>query len=282
MQQWKKLGQILVEKGLLTPISVSRLLVLSKRQKKRFGWTLEDLGVVTGDELAGALAEQYGLRQVSKLVNYSYTQEVLNTMTLEFALENLIFPLKFEGEKLVLAIADPTDVTVAKNFAANNEYKIELCVACRKDIHDAISKFYLQKEINDLQVNSVLVVDDDALIQTVLRDVLTKHGFRVIIAKDGIEGFKEVIANRPQVVLVDKIMPKFDGFSMLKSIKAIPETRSIPIILISDKLSNEEEENVFNMGFFDYIPKPIKDITLISRVKRAINYYDQMLGISPE
>jgi PleD family two-component response regulator len=68
----------------------------------------------------------------------------------------------------------------------------------------------------------------------------------------------------------------------LKSIKAIPETRSIPIILISDKLSNEEEENVFNMGFFDYIPKPIKDITLISRVKRAINYYDQMLGISPE
>ena len=282
MQQWKKLGQILVEKGLLAPISVPRLLVLSNRQKKRFGWTLEDLGVVTGDELAGALAEQFGLKQVSGLVNYSYSQETLNTITQEFALENSIFPLKLEGKKLLLAIADPTELTVINNFAANNEFLIEYCVASRNEIHKAICKFYLQKQMQDSQDKSVLVVDDDALIQAVLRDVLTTHGFRVIIANDGIEGFKEVIASRPQVVLVDKIMPKFDGFSMLKSIKAIPETRSIPIILISDKLSNEEEANVFNMGFFDYISKPIKDITLVSRVKRAISYYDQVLGISAE
>ena len=282
MQQWKKLGQILVEKGLLTPISVQRLLVLSNRQKKRFGWTLEDLGMVTGDELAGALAEQFGLRQVSKLVNYSYTQETLSTFTQEFALENLIFPLKLEGQKLLLAIADPTDLKVVNNFAANNEYIIELCVASRNEIHKAICKFYLQKQMQDLQENTILVVDDDVLIQTVLRDVLTAHGFRVIIANDGIEGFKEVIASRPRVVLVDKIMPKLDGFSMLKAINAIPETRLIPIILISDKLSNDEEANVFNMGFFDYISKPIKDITLVSRVNRAINYYDQILGISPE
>ncbi|GFE61846.1 response regulator [Geobacter sp. AOG2] len=275
MQPWKKLGQILVERGILTALSVERVLAVSKRQQKRFGWTLEDLGLVTGDELAGALAEQYGLKQVSNLANYSYSQEALGAITAEFALQNLIFPLKLEGGKLALAVADPTDMKVVDNFAMNSGLQVLPCVACRKHIYEAISKFYLGKNVQESKQTTVLVVDDDVLTQTVLRDLLAKQGYRVVIANDGMEGFKEVIANKPHIIIVDKVMPKLDGFALLKSLKVIPEIRSIPVILVSDKMTDEDEAQVFSMGFFDYVPKPIKEITLVSRVKRALNHADQ-------
>lgn len=276
MEQRKKLGQILVEKGILTTLSVERLLAVSKRQQKRFGWTLEDLGLVTGDELAGALAQQYGLKLVSNLTNYTYGHGLLDTITAEFALQNLIFPLKLEGGRLALAIADPTDMKVIDNFAVNSGLQVIPCVACRKNIYEAISKFYLGKDVQESKQITVLVVDDDVLTQTILRDILVKHGYRIVIANDGMEGFKEVIANKPHIIIVDKVMPKLDGFAMLKSIKVIPEIRSIPVILISDKMSDEDEAKVFTMGFFDYVPKPIKEITLVSRVKRALSHFGNL------
>jgi len=279
MQPWKKLGQILVERGIVTPLTVERVLAIAKRQQKRFGWTLEDLGLVTGDELAGALAQQYGLKQVSNLANYSYGQEALGAITAEFALQHLLFPLRLEGDRLALAIADPTDMTFVDNFAANNGLQVVPCVACRKHIYEAISKFYLGRDVEESKQITVLIVDDDVLTQTILRDVLAKQGYRIVIANDGMEGFKEVIASKPSIIIVDKVMPKLDGFAMLKSLKVIPEIRSIPVILVSDKMSDEEEAQVFTMGFFDYVPKPVKAVTLLARVKRALSFLDQRAGV---
>lgn len=270
MQQWRRLGHILVGKGILTPVSVARLLAVSKRQNKRLGWILEELGLVTGDELAGALAQQFGYAQVSNLANRSYDQDVLNTISATFALEYLIFPLKLDGNELALAIADPTDMKVVDNFAVNNGLRIVPFVASRMDIYEAISKFYFGKTAQGTGETTILIVDDEALTRTVLKDVLVKQGYRVAIAIDGMDGFKEVIASKPDVIITDKVMPKLDGFALLKSIKEIPEFRSIPVILISDKMSDEDEAEIFTMGFFDYIPKPVKEITLLSRVRRAL------------
>jgi CheY-like chemotaxis protein len=270
MEQWKKLGHILIEDRILTPVAVARLLAISKRQKKRFGWTLEDLGLVTGDELATALSRQFGLQRITNLVAGSYDREVLNVFDVEFALEHLVFPVRFEERKLVVAVADPTDMKALNNFGVNHDTQIMPCVASRRDIHEAICKFYLGKLVQESRRTTVLVVDDDVLTQTILRDILTSHGYRVVIATDGIEGFRETIANRPHIILADKVMPKLDGFAMLNSLKAIPEFRAIPVILISDKMTDEDEARVFGMGFFDYIPKPVKEITLISRIERAL------------
>lgn len=274
MKQWKKLGHILIEEQILTPVAVARLLAIAKRHNTRFGWTLEDLGLVTGDELAKALARQFELRRVTNLVNGSYSQELLNTFTVEFVLEQVVFPLKLEDKVLVVAVADPTDLKTLHNFGANHGVQIMPCVASRREIHEAICTFYLGKNIQESKQTTVLVVDDDVLIQTILRDMLNSHGYRVVIAKDGIEGFRETIACRPQIILTDKVMPKLDGFALLSSLKAIPEFRAIPVILISDKMTDDDEARVFRMGFFDYIPKPIKEITLISRIERALGRYE--------
>jgi CheY-like chemotaxis protein len=275
MNKWKKIGQILIENGTLSPKTVARVLDLSQKHNKRFGWTLEKLNLVTGDELAAVLAMQYGLRMISNLTEHSYPQEVLQLITCEVAIQNLIFPLKLVDGNLLLAVADPTDMKIVDNLAANCGLRIIPCVATKCDIYAAICKCYLNKEVQETDKDTILIVEDERVTLTSVRDTLAKANYNVLVAYDGMEGFKTMITEKPHVILTDMVMPKFDGLSMLQSIKAIHEIQSVPVILMSDKLTPEEEIKVFDMGFFDYIPKPINSITLISRVKRAFKYNDQ-------
>ena len=271
MRQQKQLGSILVEKSILTHLSVERLLTISKKQKKRFGWTLEDLGLVTGQELAEALAEQFEIEPVSHLIDIPWDNNALSTMAVEFALEHLLFPISLKGKELTLAIADPTNMKVINNFGENSGFQVKPCVACRRDIYDAINKFYIKKIVYDSKLKTVLIVDNDHLVRIELKKMLEKHGYNVETAKDGIDGFKEVIACNPRVIITNRILPKLDGIMLLKAIKAIPKLRTIPVILVSDNLSAQDEARVFKIGFFDYINKPIKEETIISRVDRALD-----------
>jgi len=275
MEKWKQIGHILIENGTLSAKTVARVLDLSQKYHKRFGWTLEKLKLVTGDELAAALAQQYDLKLVSNLTKYSYPQEVLQIVTCEVAMQHLIFPLKRDSGNLLLAVADPTEMKFIDTLAANCGLRISMCVATKSEIYAAICKYYLGKEVQEPDKDTVLVIDDERVTQTSVRDILVKANYKVLIADDGMEGFKSIISGMPHVVLTDKVMPKFDGFALLNSIKTIPEIRSVPVILMSDKLTPEEEMQVFDMGFFDYIPKPINSITLLSRVKRAFRFNDQ-------
>jgi CheY-like chemotaxis protein len=275
MEPWKQIGHLLIENGTLSPKTVARVLALSQKYKKRFGWTLEKLKLVTGDELAAALAKQYKLKTVSNLSGYSYPPEVLQLVTCNVAIQHLIFPLKIDGGSLLLAVADPTDMAIVDTLASNSGLSVTVCVATKADIYGAICKYYLEKAVQEPTENTVLVVDDERVTQTLVRDILVASQYNVLVASDGLDGFKTVISGKPHVILTDKVMPKFDGFHLLTSIKAIPEIQSVPVILMSDKLTPEEEMKVFEMGFFDYIPKPINSITLISRVKRAFRFNDQ-------
>lgn len=275
MSNHKKLGEILVEKGILTPKSVSRTLEIAKRQKKRFGMTLEDMELVTGEELAEALAQQHNLKLVSNLSRYSYPRELFEIISSESALQQLVFPLKLDGNKLGVAMADPTDMRFLNNLGINKGYTIIPFVATRKDIHAAICKHYFGKEVEKASVETILVIEDDEFMRTFLREILTRHGYQVVLARDGMEGFREVIVRSPQIIISDKEMPKFDGFALINSLRALPETSSIPVILISGIMTPDDETTVFDKGFFDFIRKPVSESTLISRVKRALRFCEQ-------
>jgi CheY-like chemotaxis protein len=275
MEHWTKIGHILIEDGILSPKTVARILDISLKHNKRFGWTLEKLKLVTGEEMAAALAKQYGLQMASNLTKYSYPQEVLQLVTCEVAIQNLIFPLKIVSGDLLIAVADPTDTKVIEKLSINCGLHITPCVATKDEIYAAICKYYLEKPVQEPDKDTVLIVEDERFTQAIVRDVLAKANYNVLVANDGLEAFNTIISGKPHVILTDKVMPKFDGFSLLKSIKAIPEFQSVPVILMSDKLTPEEEMKIFDMGFFDYMPKPINNITLISRVKRAFKFNNQ-------
>ena len=272
MQEWKKLGQILIEHGILTATSFERMLAVSRKDKKRIGLILENCGLVTGEELAAALAQQFGLKVIANLTSYAYSRQVLDLVPSELAIQRLVFPLKLEGNRLLLAVADPTETKFVENLAANNGLQITRCVATRREIYGAICKHYLKQEFSESTTETVLVIDDEATTQALAQEFLAQEGYRVLVANDGLEGFNLLIAQKPHVIITDKVMPKLDGVRLLQSIQAIPEFQAVPVLLMSDKLTPQEEMKVFEMGFFDYIAKPISRIPVVSRVKRAFRH----------
>ena len=173
----------------------------------------------------------------------------------------------------MMAVADPTDMKMVNNIAKNKGVAIVPVVVSRKDLFAAVCKHYLGKKAISSQKNTVLIADDDKMTREMLKGILEAKGFNVILAVDGMVAYKEIVANRPQVLLIDKEMPNLDGFALIKLLKTIHELKSIPAILISNKTTDDDESKLFEMGFFDFMSKPIKAVTLVSRVKRAMNVY---------
>lgn len=241
---------------------------------------LEETELITGEELANALAVQYGFRVVANFAEHEFPAELLGLITVDVAMENMLFPLKIEGERLALAMSDPTNTRIVSNIAANKGFKIVPFIATRKDIVAAISKHYLKKDPSAPQEKTILLVDADNLLCTMLGHILSKESYNVITASDGMEGYKTAISAAPQVIIVDRNIPKLDGYGLFDALKNIPETRLIQIILMTDCTDPEEEARAFEKGFFDFLTKPIKDVTLQTRVKRAFQFYDREYGLA--
>lgn len=270
MGQRKMLGEILVEKGIIGAMTVERVVDRSKRFNRRLGMVLEDMELVTSEELTDALATQYGLKVVKNIQDVPFPEELKDLIPPDVAMQYLLFPLKVENSYLALAVADPTDTRMSNNIAANKGLKVIPFIASKKDIQAAICKHLLGREVKKSVKRTVLVVEDDRLILKTLGDILIKKGYHVVPAMDGIDGYKTALIEKPQVIITDMEMPKLHGYGLLNALKNSAETSSIPVILMTGNTMNPEEEaKAFDKGFFDFIPKPVKDVTLVTRVNRA-------------
>jgi PleD family two-component response regulator len=114
-----------------------------------------------------------------------------------------------------------------------------------------------------------------------LTNMLSREGYNIITACDGMEAYKAVIINKPKLVITDKEMPKFSGYALLDSLKSIPETNRIPVILLSGSNNPDEEADAYEKGFFDYISKPVRELTLKAKVKRALRSHSHLISFYP-
>lgn len=272
----KKVGEIFIEQGLITAKTTERMLARSMKVGRKLGVVLEEMGLITGEELARALALQFGHRLVSNFARFSFPAELLRLIPVDVALQHLLFPLKIENGMLSLAMADPTETKIVTNIAVNNKLTLLPHIATRKDILAAISKHYLQRDLSVPTAKSVLVVEDDRVTQSMLNNILTKEGYRVIQAMEGMEGYKAALTESPQVIITDKIMPKLGGYGLFDALRSLPETRHIPVILLTGDPDAAEEARAFEKGFFDFISKPVKEVTLTTRVKRAFQSFEEV------
>lgn len=272
----KRLGEIFLEKGLINEVTLARSLERSRHHKAKLGKLLEDIGLITGDELADALASQYGVRVVRDFARYRYAPELLQLVPLEVASKHHIFPLKIDSGRLAIAISDLSDTQVAANIATSNNLTLVPFVASTKDIQAAIDRHYVKAKAEprpeQQKTHTVLLVEDDRLIYTIMQNILVKKGYRVVLALNGMEAYKMVLHEKPDVILTDKVMPLMDGYALQSALRAQPETRDIPVIMISSSNDSNEEANAFDRGFFDYLSKPVKETTLLVRVERALLY----------
>ena len=117
---------------------------------------------------------------------------------------------------------------------------------------------------------TVLVVDDDPVIQKLLQVNFEMEGYAVITASDGEEGLAKARAERPTAIVLDVMMPKMDGLEVARHLKADPETKGIPIVLLSAKAQQADIAAGTNTGAEEYLTKPFDPLELLERVADLI------------
>ena len=116
----------------------------------------------------------------------------------------------------------------------------------------------------------VLIVDDSPTDRQVLLTLLQKQGYEVTTAVDGEDALEKVAANRPPLIVLDIILPKMNGYQVLRQLKSTPETRDIKVILVSSKSQESDRFWGLKQGADDYIAKPYPDETLLAAVARYL------------
>jgi DNA-binding response OmpR family regulator len=116
----------------------------------------------------------------------------------------------------------------------------------------------------------ILIVDDSKtalLIQTML---LKRESYDVVTAADGEEGIAKALAERPDLILLDVVMPRLGGFEALKRLRAEAATRETPILLVTTRGEAENIEAGYAAGCSDYVTKPIDASELVAKIKRFL------------
>jgi len=122
-------------------------------------------------------------------------------------------------------------------------------------------------------MSKILAIDDDYVVLELLKETLMLEGYDVICVSSGLDGLEQLIKEKPDLVLLDVMMPQFDGYEICKKIKECKSTADIPIIFVSAKAQPEDLEIAFSLGADDYVIKPFDMKDLTDRVKAAIKKY---------
>jgi DNA-binding response OmpR family regulator len=119
-------------------------------------------------------------------------------------------------------------------------------------------------------VRSVLIVDDEPNIVRSLQFLMTKAGYDVRVARDGEQALDEIAKTPPDLVLLDAMMPKRDGFDVCQTIRANPRWSGVRVIMLTAKGRDIEREKGMAMGADDYITKPFSTKEVVAQVEKVL------------
>ncbi|MFQ5453757.1 MAG: PleD family two-component system response regulator [Candidatus Zixiibacteriota bacterium] len=119
-------------------------------------------------------------------------------------------------------------------------------------------------------IGTILVIDDEEIITDLIQNILSKEGYQVHKANDGINGEKLAKELRPDLILMDITMPGMNGYKVTERIKSNPELKDIPVIFLTGKSPNEDGGKAFAVGGVTYMVKPFTNQQLKDLVRLAI------------
>lgn len=117
----------------------------------------------------------------------------------------------------------------------------------------------------------VLLVDDSATTHMWIKMVLGKAQYELVSAKDGVEGVAMAVEHHPDLILMDVVMPKMNGFEATTEIRRHPDLAHTPVIMVTTRSEAKNVEAGFAAGCSDYITKPIDATELLAKVRAALS-----------
>ncbi|MDF2987728.1 MAG: diguanylate cyclase response regulator [Eubacterium sp.] len=123
--------------------------------------------------------------------------------------------------------------------------------------------------------NKVLVVDDNKNNIRLLTDILEDEKYEVYSTEKATEAIEMTHSNKPDIILLDIMMPEMDGFEVCKQLKSDYEIKDIPVIMVTAKTDTADLKSALDLGAFDYIKKPIDEIEVIARIQSALRFKQQ-------
>lgn len=122
----------------------------------------------------------------------------------------------------------------------------------------------------DEKKHKILIVDDEELNVRFLSTFLQRKGYEIDVASTGVEALEHIDREKPDVVLLDAMMPEMDGFEVCRQLRKNPETHLLPVIMVTALHSIEDEVRALEAGSDDFLPKPINNLELMARLRSLL------------
>jgi DNA-binding response OmpR family regulator len=119
-----------------------------------------------------------------------------------------------------------------------------------------------------------LVVDDEPAIRELCRVTLELEGFEVVEAGDGEAALEQVKAHVPHIVFLDLMMPRMDGWQAFEALRSEPATAGIPVVVMSARSGEDDQQRAWESGVFDYVQKPFHPQVLVDLARTALQPRD--------
>lgn len=116
----------------------------------------------------------------------------------------------------------------------------------------------------------ILLVDDSSTVLLMERMILQKSHYELLTARDGEEGVQKALSDKPDLILMDVVMPRMNGFEACRRLRADDETRHIPIIMVTTRGELKSVEAGYESGCSEYVTKPINGLELLTKVKSVL------------
>jgi CheY-like chemotaxis protein len=119
-------------------------------------------------------------------------------------------------------------------------------------------------------MKKILVVEDEVTNQEVAEVILKNQGFQTLVASNGKEGIEKALTEKPDLILMDILMPVLDGLSATEILKKDDRTKNIPIVAVTAKASNTDRREAEAAGCDGFLTKPFRNRTLVEMVRQFL------------
>ena len=117
----------------------------------------------------------------------------------------------------------------------------------------------------------ILLVDDSVVNNILMQSILEDRGYSILTVSNGMDALELLKQKRPDLIILDIMMPDLNGFGVLESVKKYESTSNIPVMMLTARNNWKDQERAMTMGAADYVIKPIDIEDVVSRVDRLVN-----------